>query len=529
MKKLMLVLALLPSLSFAQDVWKPGYIFDSAANTGVDVWYGPGNKVTTNGAFARGANVAAQAGGYNIAEVGKVALRDGRSVTLTATRLATSGALAVAAAKLASGPVGIIAVLAIPTVYDWIMADNQQNIRVNGTRTGVEKKKPGSCTVEPCYEYQGANNGIWYSSLSEAATNSVGVKPVGCTGYSIYPARLVSVQPPFAYTFQWDYCGTSNPALGTGTSGVAYRTKTPDAPEWLPSTMDDIAPYLTPRLPAPAYPKQIIDAGGEIDVAPVSITGPSPALPQLPPAVKETVYPKPADVTGPSVVVPGNPHGLPANTPTVTNVSTSSAPLSPGSSTVTGSPSSPFPSHGPVSTPKTTTTTSTYDQTSDQTTSQDVTSQDAAKQTTTSTNITNITNTTNTSTVTNNTTNVTNVTNTTTNTPLEPTKTDTVTDKPVEDKRSECEKSPDTLGCMKVDDVPTDRVPTKTVTITWAEENLGLGAGSCPAPTPFHTALGDYSLDLTQYCGAITSYVRPLVLLFSLLAAFFIVAPVKET
>ncbi|MFZ3082416.1 virulence factor TspB C-terminal domain-related protein [Rhodoferax ferrireducens] len=529
MKKLVLVLAVLPVLSFAQvDVWKPGYVWDAAANTGVDVWYGPGNKVTTNGAFARGANVAAQAGGYNIAEVGKVALRDGRSVALTATRFASAGALAVAAAKLASGPVGIVAVLAIPTVYDWIMAEGQNNIRVNPTRTGVEKKDPAVCSVSPCYDYKVILDGVptVSSSASSACTN-------GVTGW-IYTSVNGNAHGANARITSGRCYGdkvrdSDGVVIGSLSSDVTLIPKGVQEANWLPSTMDDISPYMTPRLPAPDYPKQIIDAGGEIDVAPVSISGPSPALPQLPPAVKETTYAKPADITGPSVVVPGNPHGLAPNTPTVTNVSTSSSPLSPSSSTVSGSPSSPFPDHGPVTTPKTTTTTSTYNPTTDQTTSQDVTSQDAAKQTTTSTNITNITNTSSSSSVTNNTTNVTNVTNTTTNMPLAPTKTDTVTEKPVEDKRSECEKSPDTLGCMKVDDVPTDKVPTKTVTITWAEENLGLGAGSCPAPTPFHTALGDYSLDLTQYCSAITSYVRPLVLLFSLLAAFFIVAPVKET
>lgn len=518
MKKFFLFLALLPVLSFAQDVWKPGYIFDSASNTGVDVWYGPGNKVTTNGAFARGANVVAQANGYNVVETGSVLLRDGRSVALTATRYASVGSLAVAAAKLASGPVGIVAVLALPAVYDWIMADGQQHIRVNPTRTGVEKKNPLVCNVQPCYEYQVDPS---YGSFGRYPTAST-----ACSAYvstrSADGAVMVSNTETACYFSLHGNPGYSVPlqkVLGEIVAGE----------EWLPSTMDDIAPYMTPRLPAQSYPKQIVNAGGEIDVTPVSLTGPSPALPQLPPAVKETTYSKPADVTGPSVVVPGNPYGLAPNTPTVTNVSTSSAPIAPGSSTVSGSPSALFPDHGPVTTPKTTTTTSTHNPTTDQTTSTDVTTQDAAKQTTTVTNVTNITNTTNTSKLTNNLTTVTNVTNTTTNTPLVPTKTDTVIDKPLEDKRSECEKSPDTLGCMKVDVVPTDKVPTKTVTITWAEENLGLGAGSCPAPTPFHTSLGDYSLDLTQYCSAITSYVRPLVLLFSLLAAFFIVAPVKET
>jgi hypothetical protein len=90
-----------------------------------------------------------------------------------------------------------------------------------------------------------------------------------------------------------------------------------------------------------------------------------------------------------------------------------------------------------------------------------------------------------------------------------------------------CDANPSRVGCLKID-VPTDEVPKKTVTITWAEENLGFGAGSCPAPFTFTTLLGTHSLNLAQYCDAITAYVRPLVIAFSLLAAFFIIAPVKE-
>jgi hypothetical protein len=106
------------------------------------------------------------------------------------------------------------------------------------------------------------------------------------------------------------------------------------------------------------------------------------------------------------------------------------------------------------------------------------------------------------------------------------TETQTTQDVKPEEVPDMCKANPDIVGCQKTD-VPTTEVPKTTKTITWAEENLGLGNGACPAPYTFNTSNGNYSLDLAQYCDVLSTYVRPVVLAMALLAAFFIVAPVR--
>ena len=123
----------------------------------------------------------------------------------------------------------------------------------------------------------------------------------------------------------------------------------------------------------------------------------------------------------------------------------------------------------------------------------------------------------------------TNVTVTTVTNTNGSTSTTTTTETPAPEKEpppDQCKTNPDSVGCQKTD-VPTDEVPKSKKTITWAEENLGFGNGSCPAPYTFRTANGSYSLNLAQYCDVLSTVVRPVVLAFALLAAFFIVAPVR--
>jgi len=129
--------------------------------------------------------------------------------------------------------------------------------------------------------------------------------------------------------------------------------------------------------------------------------------------------------------------------------------------------------------------------------------------------------------VTTNTTTVTNVTNN--NTGAVTTTTVNTTPAPSSDPVDSCSANPERVGCKNID-IPMDKVPTKDETITWAEENLGFGPGACPSPYSFSVMQTlypkTYTIDLAQFCNTMSNVVRPLVILFSLLAAFFIVAPV---
>lgn len=79
-----------------------------------------------------------------------------------------------------------------------------------------------------------------------------------------------------------------------------------------------------------------------------------------------------------------------------------------------------------------------------------------------------------------------------------------------------------TVGCADMD-TPSDLVPKTTKNVSYQAEDLGLGAGACPAPFSFSTRLGVYALDLSPYCSALVSYVRPVVLLVAMFIAYLIV------
>lgn len=502
------------------DDWIKGYIHNSASNSGTEVWYGPGNKVTTNGAFARGANAwSASGSGMAATESGAVALADGRAVVLTATRFAAAGDLAVAAARLASGPVGIIAVLAIPSVYNWITSDNAQHIRVNPGRTGVEIKDPSICSSNCShYAYVNGMTGTfvsWNDSLSGAIASSIADKNAYWAGTNVnYPLSLGA-------------CDVSTSScVVTTASGSSFNQSTTKEPtsgkpeSWLPASMDDIAPYMSVRSPPQSYPDDILRNGGSIDVSPVSITGPNPPLASPSPFVQTTNYPSPADKVGTSTTA-GNPFGLAPNSPTVTSTSSGTTTVQPGGSSSTGPvPSTGAPAPQSIKAPTTTTTTSTFNPTSSQTTSQTVTTAAPQTQTTTVANVTNVTNTTNTSTVTNTTNstttttnNNTNVTTTTTNNAPTPTPSTAPTPAPTPDP---CDANPDRVGCLKAGDSPTSDTLVKKTTAVTITAIAFTSASACPAPLSFTVIGRNYGVSYQPLCDRLAM----LRYLFLAMAAF---------
>lgn len=118
-------------------------------------------------------------------------------------------------------------------------------------------------------------------------------------------------------------------------------------------------------------------------------------------------------------------------------------------------------------------------------------------------------------TVTNNITNITNnVTNITTTDKTEETTTE-------DDKKPDfCEANPDSLMCKKIElDTPEGEVKRETATVTYAPEDLGLGAGSCPADRQ----IGQYTFSYASTCAQLSSYGRALVLALSTVTALIII------
>jgi len=498
MKIIILALAFLfSSGAFAADEWRRGYVYNPASASGSDIWFGPGGQVEA-GAAARGKTVWSQGGGGTRAvESGAVALRDGRAVTLTAQRTITAASVFAGAAKFASGPYGLAALIAVPFFVEWVAGDNAEHIRIAPSLTGLEKIDSTLCTVAPCYYYN--NTSIWYSppmvqrkTSIEAcmelvsyvnSTNWGAVAPISMTGSTETTCSVRNSSGSWAPTIS-----------------VAKTSRAVDDPQWKPASMDDIAPYMTPRTPPAMLVPYLLDKGITFPATEDSITGPSPALAPLPESKRTTEYAKPADIVSSPVITNGNPFGLPSNTPTVTSSSTGSKSLSPTSSSTIGPNPSPTP-HTPVVTPTQTETISNYDPVTDKTTSTTTTKQDAAKQETTTTTITNITNTTNTSTATTTITNITNITNTTINQPIGPPIEDVKTGpQPEVDPRSECEKNPDTIGCSKYGTpVAEDQLVKETVAVTVTPVSFAGGA-TCPSPISFNVAGHQYAVEYTPLC-----------------------------
>lgn len=97
------------------------------------------------------------------------------------------------------------------------------------------------------------------------------------------------------------------------------------------------------------------------------------------------------------------------------------------------------------------------------------------------------------------------------------TNTTTQSDAPEQDKRSECEKSPDTVGCTPLGEVPDEEVTKLTRDVAVSAETVSLPA-QCPAP--FEAA--GYSLSFDAACD-FSEGVHPFVLAVAALMAGLIV------
>ncbi len=97
-------------------------------------------------------------------------------------------------------------------------------------------------------------------------------------------------------------------------------------------------------------------------------------------------------------------------------------------------------------------------------------------------------------------------------------------EKPVEEG-NECEKNPNSLNCAELD-TPEEKIPTKTETVTYSEENL-FGSGSCPADLHANIATLGKSIKVwnwTKTCEQVLP-LRALVISLATFAALLIVMP----
>ncbi len=111
----------------------------------------------------------------------------------------------------------------------------------------------------------------------------------------------------------------------------------------------------------------------------------------------------------------------------------------------------------------------------------------------------------------------------TNNTSTGQSETTTTTEEPTEEP-SECEANPDSLNCSELD-TPDDEIPTSTKNISFTEESMGFGGGSCPANVVQNLRSTGQSvtvIDWASHCSKLVQYVRPLVISAAAFAAFAI-------
>lgn len=171
---------------------------------------------------------------------------------------------------MAGGPVGlglIAASTAAPYVKQWL---DDTGVKVD-TSGVIQRLDPYSCSAAPCYSnYTRTTTGATIYTPSTASTV--------CEA-----ARVSNGGATWIWRSPWGksaqvYCDVKS-AGGSQLAFVQFNgTSTAPNPSFLPSSMDDIAPYMQAKPFDPRVVPEILAKGGDIPMPAPTITGPT-ALP----------------------------------------------------------------------------------------------------------------------------------------------------------------------------------------------------------------------------------------------------------
>ena len=170
---------------------------------------------------------------------------------------------------IAGGPVGlglIVAGTAAPYIKQWM---DDAGVRPNSTGTGLEKSDPLVCSVAPCYEYYSASytTPAYPNVLGACQRHILGIQ----TGYPNNGYIYVSHNDT---TRQCVY-GSTKGGISGGTVTMFFRSIAARTATWLPSSMDDIAPYMQQKPFDPRVIPEILSKGGDIPMPSPTVTGPT--------------------------------------------------------------------------------------------------------------------------------------------------------------------------------------------------------------------------------------------------------------
>lgn len=161
---------------------------------------------------------------------------------------------------LAGGWPAVIGAGAV-AISQWM--DNA-NVRVNPTTGALERKDTTVCSTAPCYGYGfGGYRGFSNTQFTspQAACTALGAS-YGGTGHLGSGGDYGTCYIPSPGSCGWD-CRP-----------VQRASVAPAPTTWLPSSMDDIVPYMQGANMPGGVVQEILDKGGTIDLGTPTLTGP---------------------------------------------------------------------------------------------------------------------------------------------------------------------------------------------------------------------------------------------------------------
>lgn len=178
-----------------------------------------------------------------------------------------------------SGIVTAACMVAVPYIWDWI---SKAGGRRNPTTGALEQVDRSQCTGSTqCRQYRafyGTYSTQWVGTAEQACDNNMlGLKQTNPT----YTYTRNGAWVPYSDGSGGGSCpfieSRVNP-VGSSTGNAPTPTRLVDpvgTPNWLPASMDDIAPYMSNLNPDGRIAGEILSNGGEVPLGVPAVTGPT--------------------------------------------------------------------------------------------------------------------------------------------------------------------------------------------------------------------------------------------------------------
>ena len=138
-----------------------------------------------------------------------------------------------------------------PLAIPFAIMDFLQELGMSARPDGQGGSEVGYVTGGEGMEWQDIH-GVWHASLQAAAEASMGKKGAyaNCTGFSLYPAQVLSTTAPATFTHNWSYCNNSTQNFG-GPATVTVQTRTVELPEEFEPVNEEAFENIVDNLPSP--------------------------------------------------------------------------------------------------------------------------------------------------------------------------------------------------------------------------------------------------------------------------------------